>query len=125
MTNKILDHIEAMILEGQDRCKPEGISFERAYHRDDALHFADRQTRVRFKLEVFFEQYVDVTTMPEHRALVNERAKVAIARHLYDDVVRDLCRVQDAMWQNGDQKTPAMDKLNAMIRELSGEMTRF
>lgn len=126
MTNKMLDHIEAVILQGQDRQKPVGVLFAQTYHRDDDLRLsADHQTRIRFKLELYFEQYVDFSAPPDYHVMVKERAKAAIARHLYDDVVRDLHRVQEAMWENGDRKTPALDKIDAMIQDLTGQMTRF
>ena len=127
MTNKILDHVENVILEGQRRHVPApvGVSFAIDMTADMAPNFSGVQMQMEGRLTGKCKEYVDENAPPEHRQRVKERAKAAIARHLYDDVVRGLRDVREAFWSEGVTRGPHLDKLDAMIREYSGEMSRF
>jgi hypothetical protein len=128
MTNKILDHIETVILTGQDRVSPHGLDFCLKYDvtdpKDDRLTIS-RHHRVRASLTVYFEQYIDATALPEVRRVARERAKSAIARHIYGDVLENLLTLREMLWEDGVRDGEHTKKLNTMISDLSGEMQRF
>ncbi len=126
MSNKILDHIEHVILEGSRRAEPNGIKFDLRMQAAEVPSLnMNVQYKVRGELKVFFEQHISETASSEERLLARERAKVAIARHLYRDVLADLHQVQEFLWGEGISEGRVAKKIDDMILELSGQMTRF
>lgn len=125
MTNKILDHIEYIVLEGKRRPAPRGIDFNINMLAPIGDFKSDIQTKVRGELRVYYEQYVDESAPPEVRQLVKERAKAAIARHLYEDVLHGLLDIREEVWAEGIREGALLEKLNELIDTYSGVMSRF
>lgn len=121
MTNKILDHIEQVILERRRSTPTDRMSFTRAAVVDVPKPWepVKTQIRVRSELRVFFEEWV---SEGEGHAQRGERAKMAIARHLYADVMEALLDAREELWEDGRDPPKAMTKL---MTELSGQFSRF
>lgn len=126
MANKILDHIEHVILDGTRHVAPRGVKFSlKAVVDDEVMLRADVGVKVRGELRVFFEQSVRENARPEERIRAREAAKMSIARHLYGDVVDALCDTREMLWQDGIRSGEAHDRISSLIDELRGTFSRF
>jgi hypothetical protein len=126
MSNKILDHIEHVILHGEDRRAARNMNFTVRTVLDDTALDATRQHKIKAKLEVYFEQYIDAMATDEARQIMRERSKAAIARHLYGDILDEVRDTMEAAWEEGlPDDSPLLKKLSALRASLAGRMTRF
>ena len=120
MTNKILDCINHTYLHGQDRAKIGTVNFSYSCEPNHSLD-RGRQYLYRAKVEVVFDQYVDHEVgYSDHNF---SRARSAIARYIYEDVLDGLYQLRNDLWSEGVEGKPTLAKVNQMIKKLSGEVT--